>query len=225
MNAAAQGIDVWLPWRAQPSRIPAFKFCAAWWERNGFTVHTVDSGDEPFSLAASRNHAVAKSTGPVILADADTVGDVDAIREAVQLTQDTERTVLPYTEYRSLGESGTVQALAGRDLSECSHWVYPYGVSGIYITAPQVWNSYGGQDPRFKGWLGEDLAHLHAHETLNGPIGRTQGNAYALGHESEPKTGPQFEKNRILMERYGEAAGNPTAMRALIAERYDLDAL
>lgn len=218
MNEPATATDVYLPWREQPSRLPAFEFCKAWWESHGFTVHTIDSGDRPFSLAATRNLAVAASSGPVIIADADTVGHIDAIREAVRLTQIEQRTYLPYTEYRSLGEIGTQQALAGRPLPDCTHWHYPYGVSGIYITTPSIWARYGGQDPRFKGWGGEDIAHMHAHETLIGPIGRTLGNAYALTHDSDEKEAPQNVANFTLMRQYGAATGNPEQMRALISQ-------
>lgn len=211
--------SVYLPWRPQPSRIPAFQFTAAWWESHGFTVHTIDSGDEPFSLAATRNLAVDRASGPLIICDADTVGTIDSIREALQLTAEQNRTFLPYTEYRALGEAGTRQALNGTPLHQCMHFSWPPAVSGIYITTPKAWNSYGGQDPRFKGWLGEDIAHQCAHETLNGPLGRTTGTAYALGHDADPKQGPQYDANNALMERYIAARGNVNAMIELIGER------
>jgi hypothetical protein len=215
--------SVFIPWRPATSRLPAFDFTRDWWRSQGFDVHLVDSDDRPFSLAASRNLAVALSSvdplAPIVISDADTVGEFAAIAEALERTDAEERTFLPYTEYRSLGEAGTAQALAGRQLELCSHLVYPPAVSGIYITTPAVWTQYGGQDPRFRGWLGEDIAHMHAHETLIGPLGRTQGKAYALGHDSEVKEGPQYDANAQLMHRYGAAAGDVDAMWALINER------
>lgn len=211
--------NVYLPWRPQPSRIPAFQYTAAWWERHGFTVHIIDSRDEPFSLAATRNLAVERANGPVVIADADTVGTIEAINEALDLTTQQRRTYLPYTDYRSLGETGTAQALAGTPLHQCQHFSWPPAVSGIYITTPQAWNSYGGQDPRFKGWLGEDIAHQIAHETLNGPLGRTNGTAYALGHTPATKHGTQYDANLHLMNRYIAANGDVNAITELIAER------
>jgi hypothetical protein len=208
-----------LPWRSAPSRMPAFDFCTAWWERNGFTVTTVDSGDEPFSLAASRNLGVSQASGPVVIADADTVGDLAALTEALARTEAEGRTFLGYTEYRSLAGAGTAQAIAGTALHDCSHFVYPPAVSGLYVTTPATWFSYGGQDPRFKGWGPEDIAHMHAHETLVGPLGRVTGNAYALGHESAPKAGPDYQAAVELMHRYGDASGDPQKMRALVDER------
>lgn len=217
--------SVFLPWRPATSRLPAFDFTRSWWREHGFDVHLVDSGDEPFSLAASRNVAVAQAVdpmAPLVIADADTVGEIYSVLEAIDRIGDgDERTYLPYREYRSLGEVGTKQAIAGRELSLCDHFVYGPAVSGIYVTTPAIWVQYGGQDGRFKGWLGEDIAHMHAHETLVGPLGRTEGRAYALGHDSEPKHGPQYDANAALMHRYAAAAGDVDAMRGLLNEGDD----
>ena len=218
-------MHVWIPWRPAESRMPAFTYCTAWWQEHGANVRTIDAGGEPFSLAASRNlavdiHAIEHGEDePLLIADADTVGDWPALTTAIDRVQDLGVTILPYTDYHSLGDAGTPQALAGRPLHLCEHFSYPPAVSGLYVTTPRIWRAYGGQDPRFRGWLGEDLAHLHAHETLLGLIERVPGTAYALGHDSEPKQGPQFEANRKLMHRYAAARGDRVAMLELIAER------
>jgi len=211
--------QVFIPWRAQPSREEAFNFCRNYWESHGFTVVTVDTGNDPFPLAESRNRAVALAEGPAVVADADTIADITTIFEAINIAVAEQRTVLPYTEYRMLQSHGTIQALHGYPLEECHHQVYAPAASGIYVTTPTAWNAYGGQDPRFRGWLGEDMAHLVAHRTLVGPLRRVEGRAYALSHYPAQRSGPQYEANLTLMNRYIEADGNPEAIRALIGER------
>ncbi|BDZ54471.1 galactosyltransferase-related protein [Agromyces marinus] len=213
-----------IPWRAAPSRIDAFERLLAWYARElpEFRVETIDGGDDAFVLAGARNLAVAGLADPddvVVINDADTLPHPDPLRKAVDAAATSGRVHLPYTSYRWLGPDGSAELAAGADPADCTHELVHGACSGVYVTTRRTWESHGGQDERFRGWGFEDSAWLLAHETLLG-VGpqRHDGTVYALHHVPEPRVGEQYDRNAELMARYRAAAGDPEAMRALVAE-------
>lgn len=215
-----------IPWRPQPSRIPAHTAVTAHYRALLPDAHIidVDTGHDPFCLAGCRNKGVriAEQTGAdvVVLGDADTLPEREPLLAAIDAARTSGRVHLPYTEYRSLGGAGTAQYRAGRPLPDCSHITIPAACSGVYVTTPATWWTCGGQDERFRGWGMEDVAFLVAHRVLLGgdPV-RHQGRVYAMPHQSAPKTGPAYEANVALYHRYLDAADRGAdAIRELIAE-------
>lgn len=217
-------VSVVIPWRPAPSRVTAFDALTTWYAREfpEFRVQTVDTDDDVFVLAACRNRgiAVASLDDVVIVNDADTVPEADALRAAVAAARTSGLVHLPYTAYHWLGAAGTAQYLAGRDPRECDFELVRGACSGVYVTTPRTWERHGGQDDRFRGWGYEDAAWNLAHQTLLGrPPERHEGRVYALHHVAETRAGVRFDANAALMERYRSAAGDPDAMRALVSER------
>ena len=53
-----RGVEVGIPWRATPSRIPAFLETVEFYVRSGFWTNWADVKSQPFNLAAVRNHLV-----------------------------------------------------------------------------------------------------------------------------------------------------------------------
>jgi hypothetical protein len=190
----------------------------------------VDTGHEPFCLAACRNKIVrlAETRGfdVAVLGDADTLPEREPLLAAIQAAADDTRVHLPYTEYRSLREDGTKQYLTGTRLEDCNHLVVPYATSGVYVTTPATWWACGGQDERMLGWGMEDVAWLVAHRVLLGTEpARHSGRLYALHHESAVKHGDQYNRNVERYQRYLEAgnAGDVDAIRALTTEPVTCD--
>lgn len=217
-NAPGSGIDVFIPWRPHPSREASLRFALAWWEAHGFTTHLIDSGHQPFNLAGCRNNAVrSASSHVVILADADTVPELPALLQAMALASDELGTVLPYTEYRSLGARGSRHAHIGAPLEDCSHLVIQDACSGIYVTTRGGWAKHHGQDELFAGWGCEDAAWWIAHETLVGVPRRIPGRVYALTHESQDKTGESTRSNYARIFHYEQARGNRERILELVA--------
>ncbi len=217
-------MTVIVPWRESPSRVPAFEALQRWYAEYlpEFDLRTVDATDGIFNLAACRNVGVAalSSDEVVVINDADTLPEPAALREAVAAAATSGLVHLPYTEYRWLGESGTAQVMAGREVSECTvEQVVETACSGVYVTTRRTWDAHGGQDERFRGWGFEDAAWYLAHETLLGaaPV-RHAGRVYALSHVAEIRAGTHYDANASLMERYRDAAGDPTAMDQLVSE-------
>lgn len=185
----------------------------------------MDTRHEPFCLAACRNEGVrtAEALGcdVVVLGDADTLPEREPLLAAIEAAQTSGLVHLPYTEYQSLGATGTGQHRAGKRLEDCDHVTIPFATSGVYVTTPATWRACGGQDERLLGWGMEDVCWLVAHRALLGADpARHDGRVYALGHESQVKEGEQYERNVALYQRYLEAgdSGNPDAVRAIVAE-------
>lgn len=213
-----------IPWRPAPSRIGAFERLLAWYERElpDFRIETIDSDDDVFVLARTRNLAVSGLADPddvVVINDADTLPEPGALREAVAAAPGSGRVHLPYTTYHWLGPEGSAELAAGAAPGDCSYVLVHGACSGVYVTTRRTWESHGGQDERFRGWGFEDSAWYLAHETLLGaPPQRHDGAAYALHHVAEERAGEQYDRNAALMERYRAAAGDPGAMAALVGE-------
>ena len=110
-------VTAFVPWRPAASRVPAFEFVLDWYARHlpEFAVRTIDTDDEPFVLAACRNRAVATADPDevVVVGDADTLPEPEALRAAVAAARTSGLVHLPYTEYRWLGASGDAQLRGG----------------------------------------------------------------------------------------------------------------
>lgn len=217
-------LTVIIPWRAQPSRIGALDAVTGWYraEFPVVDIRLIDSGDDVFNLAQSRNLGVASASDPdavVVVNDADTIPESASLRAAIAAASRSGLVHLPYSEYRWLGAAGMAQFGAGLPIEKCVFDLVRGACSGVYVTTPRSWLRHGGQDERFRGWGYEDAAWYLAHETLLGEVPRRHpGRVFALHHVAEPRSGPQFDANAELMARYREASGDVVAMRTLVHE-------
>jgi len=208
-------LTVVIPWREQPSRLPALKLLLDWYRDNMGDVdfQFVDSSDDHFNLAQSRNLGVASRAADevMIINDADTIPELEPLYDAIAAAR--------HTEYHWLGPLGTAQYVDGVPLGECDSEVVSGACSGVYVTTPRTWASHAGQDERFRGWGFEDAAWYRAHIALIGQSPqRHLGRVYALHHVEEPREGEQYDANAALMGRYRQAGSDPDAMLQLVAE-------
>ena len=98
-----------LPWRPQPSRLAAFDRVVDWY-RSEFPdarILPIDSDDEVFNLAVlpQPRDGLDRRSGctAVILPDADTFPEPEALRAAIAEAAESGLVHLPYTEYHWLG--------------------------------------------------------------------------------------------------------------------------
>ena len=215
-------ITVIVPWRPQPSRLAAFDAVIQWYRRNlpGADIVTIDSDQRLFNLSRCRNLGMRALDDPdqvVVINDADTIPQLDALLEAIDHASVSGLVHLPYTAYRWLGATGTAQYVDGVPAEDCDFELVSGACSGIYVTTRASWVSHGGQDERFRGWGFEDAAWHLAHIALLGESPRRhEGSVFALHHQPELREGPQYDANATLMQRYRDAAGSPEAMRQLV---------
>lgn len=185
----------------------------------------VDSGHEPFSRAGSRNLGVRLAQEAecdvVVICDADTLVERGPLAEAIDAAHDGVLH-LPYTRYRSLTKRGLAQFNAGWDLLECEvDHDHEWATGGVLVIQPDRWWQAGGMDEAMVGWGFEDTAYRVAADTLLGPTVRHAGVITHLWHRGEWRLGsPQYNANAQRMARYTAAAGDPDAVRAVVAEHY-----
>ena len=192
--------DVCIPWRATPERAPIFERVRAWWEGHGFHVITADSGHAVFNRAASRNLAVARATtAEVLVADADTIADIDTVHRAVGLAR--VAPVYPFHRYAYLPPA----ALHALDPAQWEPEYYvPESPGGCFAINRAHWSQLGGQDPGFTGWGFEDDAfYLVARELLQ--VIRLRGTVYAFAHPA-PRDWSEANAGHARFERYRRAA-------------------
>lgn len=206
-------------------------FCKTWWEKNypGLPIFEGSlSVDGQFCRSHSINMLVKSArefTDHVVVADADTfmVYPYDVMR-AVHLSW--ADPVLAYThEIRwMLGPKDTAHILSHGTLNHDHETTGPHHntYSGIFAVNAGLWDTVGGFDERFIGWGYEDWAFMWSCMTL-GRIERSPGGTcnhlwHPRQHENEAGQ-PHYKANEALFFRYQHAAGDPDAMRRLLAER------
>lgn len=202
---------VCIPYRATPDRVAAYKRVRAFWKHHGFPVVTGDSGSEIFNLAASRNAAVRKAkTRNVIVADADTIPDI----EQVYLAIDTPGITWPFSEYRHI--PGECVKRADLMLAPVDRY-YSNSVGGLFVCSVGDYWAAGGMDERFshRSWGYDDSAFYLAAKTL-GLANRTQhGIVFSFNHAADrDMTNDNPHKTRYQLYRMCD--GHPDLMRELI---------
>lgn len=224
-------VEVVIPWRPAPSRVGPFERVSAWYRAHlpEAQLRTIDTADDVFVLAACRNAAMrtAAEGAVVVIADADTIPEIEPLRAAIRAARGSRRVQLPYDEYRWLGATGSAQLAAGEEPIRCTAEQIVRGAcSGVYVTTAATWFGHGGQDESFRGWGFEDAAWYLAHETLLGaPPDRHPGRVYALHHVPERREGTGYDANSARMARYRAADGDPDAMARLVGATRPADSL
>lgn len=214
-------VAVIILWRDEESRRYAFNEVRQWYERNlpDADIILADNGEPEFHRSGSRNHGVrmASNYDVCVIADADTLPELDPLLEAIEYCMKSGLVHLPYREYRSLRIDGTKEYLRDVPLENCPHLLVHDACSGVYVTTPETWWRHGGQDEEFRGWGFEDPAWLYAHTTLLGaPPVRHEGRVYSLHHESATKEGKQYSRNAQRCYLYMQAEGDYDAMSRLV---------
>lgn len=218
-------VSVVIPWRVSRTHKPRrLELCLTALKAAlpGVEIAAFDSGHQPFNRAASRNGGVANSYGGVetlVVCDADAIVEPAPLHEAIAEAGD-GKLHLPYTEVRLLSQDGSEHVHLGTDPSRARVWhTNPFSVGGCVVVSYETWRAVGGWDERFTNWGFEDTAFWAAVDTLFGTT-RHDGTLYDLWHLDKRGIGsPQWQAGMALCDRYTDARGNPTAMRALIEER------
>lgn len=178
--------------------------------------------DGPLNRSAARNRAaeLAGDWTVAIFADADTLVPATQVREACRLARRSGDLVFPFDRYRALTPRATANRLRGRD-DDQAKWTMRRSVGGALVIRRDLWDDVGGYDERFVGWGYEDRAFAIACETLKG-LRRVSGSVRHLWHPISPERDPElpdYQAGRALARRYKTAAGDPVAIRKILAER------
>ena len=201
---------VCIPYRATTDRVAAYKRVRAFWKHHGFPVVTGDSGSDIFNLAASRNAAVRKSkTRNVIVADADTIPDI----EQVYLAIDAPGITWPFTEYRHI-PGGCVTR--GDLMTAPVDRTYSASVGGLFVCSVGDYWDAGGNDERFvHGWGFEDSAFYLAARTFGLANRARDGIVFSFNHSAD-RDMSSANPHKTRYDLYRFADGRPELMRELI---------
>lgn len=216
-------VSVIVPWRPDGGHRDA-----AWaWVRDrwatthpGWRVIVGPCPDGPWSKGTAIAAALARSRAPiVVIADAD-VWCEETAAAVETVARGHARWAMPHTGVHRLTAAATATVLAGGplggDLDERHRGVLG---GGIVALARDVAEGVP-IDPRFAGWGQEDTAWALALTTLVGRPWRGTAPLWHLWHPPAPRESRTAGSPASIAhhQRYRAAAGNPTAMRALLAE-------
>jgi glycosyltransferase involved in cell wall biosynthesis len=203
-------VGIVIPWRSQPSRIPAFEAVIAWYKENlpDAKIYYADHPGPVWLPAATRNDGVrmaeADGVDLVIMNDADTIPEINPLKEAIAAAYRDEMFHNPYTNYRMLEDRGTRQHLVKKlPIEKCSFTPFDSACYGTVVFTPSAWWKIGGMDEKFKQWGYEDTAQQVAHRVINGKdFIKHSGVCYAMGHVPQTRKGQDFLNNKLLYEEY-----------------------
>jgi len=214
----------------------SWRWVQQWWSVNfpDWTLRSADSGHDPFNRGASRNVAARAATAPIlIIADADTIPDPEAVCQGVDLVA-SERApwVIPYEKlrYYNLSERATLRRLEfppdpaitiGEpwDEDDWEHKITSWA-GCLILRRVDYWRA-GGYDERFAGWGGEDNAMQLALDTLVGPHHRMDSFIQHLSHARGDAdfSHKGWPANAGLLAQYQRARGKSAAMMRLVTSR------
>lgn len=189
-------------------------------EHPTWKIHEGFHNTGPFNRSAAIN-AAARKAGKwdvAVVADSDSFVGPDKIDLAVELAASSGQMVLAFEWWNALTEAMSDQVIAGFN----GHWeagmiASVQGTCSSMIAVPRaLWDDVGGFDDGMRGWGAEDVAFWRACEALGGGTQRVPGVCWHLWHASADR--PHIGENIARVERYGAAANDPVAMRALLAE-------
>lgn len=209
--------SVLIPYRRAPGRERAYFYTLSWWGRHFPAVQLCigNSEGEDFNRSEARNNAFRLADKEVlVVADADTVPNVEAVTMAVDLVAAGDAPwVLPYGlgRYYNLSMETTEDIYREKPETVQEPWTAIQwehkldSVAGCLVMRRGHFKALGGYDPRFTGWGGEDVAFAHALDVVVGPHARCDSYICHLWHPVALQTtfdGPQWAANGSLQRHY-----------------------
>jgi glycosyltransferase involved in cell wall biosynthesis len=196
-----------------PVRDENWSYAQQRWQQHGFRSVT---GCAQRGLYGSRNVA-ARAAGDwdaAIFADADIVlADPGAARLALNLARRDGTYVACYDRLHYVTRDGRDRLLAGAPPSVDMTDETVGGVwLGCFAISRPLWEEIGGFDERFAGRPGQDVAFLHAAETLAG-VARIDGDAFHIWHEPVSDRPAAHER----LQLYAAAIGDREAMTRVLS--------
>jgi predicted glycosyltransferase involved in capsule biosynthesis len=171
-------IAVVIPWRAVPSRIPAFEKVIDFYKKNfpDFEVIPSDSNGEIYNISQSRNlgakKAIENGAEIIIFNDADSFAKPELIQKAIEYSIENNEIAAPYDKthqhynaeetslffeefnYQSpIGEIVSAPELLP-DGSPPTKW---HPCSGVLIVPKNIFLELGGYEESIEGWGPEDV--------------------------------------------------------------------
>ena len=204
-------LGVVVPWRPRPTRIKAFSLTVnrLMDQFPNSTVYYADTEDEVFNVSGSRNQgclsAIKDGCDMLLVVDADTLLDKDAVEAAIVKAAADNCLCLPFTAYNILFEQSSESLINGELTYEEAAVFGPDSAlehpGGAYVLSSSTFLLLNGWDQRFVGWGYEDDAFLEGYRVYLGKdVERIEGYALALFHLDRDRE--YVEQNRERLHEY-----------------------
>lgn len=220
-------IGVIIPWREQPSRLPAFLEVHKWYEDNlpEAKIYLVDTGNEIWEMSATRNLGVRLAEQDncdiLIINDADTIPQIGPLREAMEAAMTTNMIHNPYKIYALFSQRQTDLHFNEGVPLDSLKFIPNLSCSGTWVLTPKAWWDLGGQDEKFIKWGYEDAAQKLVHQVIHGqPFVQHSGIVFAFSHELQDNWNMpslQLRKNQELFKKYLNVAKTSDAKENILA--------
>lgn len=206
-----------IPFRDDGHRLPIFEKLLPF-IKNGYDFewcHIVDSGDVPFSRAATRNlivqHSLDVGADIVVINDADSICEPSVLQEAIVSAHHDNRLHIPFNKVNVCG-SGKLGHRKRHPTTLRPAFSYGPSCGGVYVIRPSRWELAGGQDERIKGWGFEDECWIVAVNNTIGGYDHHEGSLYTFQHPREHID--TFRPENIqIRDRYHALDGNYIGLR------------
>lgn len=204
-------LGVVVPWRPRPTRLKPFSLTVnrLMDQFPNSTVYYADTEDEVFNVSGSRNQgclsAIKDGCDMLLVVDADTLLDKDAVEAAIIKATENECVCFPFTTYNRLFQQPSESLLGGELTYEEVAVFGPDSAvehpGGAYVLSSSTFLLLNGWDQRFVGWGYEDDAFLEAHRIyLSRDAERVDGYAVTLFHLDRDQE--YMEQNRERLNEY-----------------------
>jgi hypothetical protein len=152
----------------------------------------------PWSRGAAIN-AGARQAGDwdvMVIADADTVPEVEPVRKAVEMVRETNGAIRPHDTLWMMNPVETIKFVAGGpgNVTRRPKSLINLG-GGLLVVSRTAWERVGGYDETFVGWGHEDT-HLNTRLLLEAYWDRIPGMAWHLWHPRDDGKTPERWANK-----------------------------
>ena len=187
-------IGIVIPWRETPSRLKPFEETLSWYKKHfaDALFYFPDAPGDKWQPSATRNlgvrQAEADSCDIIVMADADTIPEIQSLTNTINSAVDTDYIHNPYTSYKIISYTETQEYFNGHktDINNLDGNYFDHACGGVWVFKPSSWWLIGGMDEKFIGWGYEDPAYEHAHKVIHGVGFRKHpGLIVGLGHEAQ----------------------------------------
>lgn len=219
-----RSVSVVVPWRAAPGRERVWDWVRGRWlaKHPSWQIVTGEAPAGPWRKALAVADGAKRATGDIlIVADADVV--VEDIETAVDAVVGGAPWAMPHRMVHRLTEDSTRALLGGSaGYGPLAQGPYEGHPGGGLVVLPRALLDDVPLDPRFAGWGQEDDAWALALRTLAGPEWRGEEILWHLWHPPQERLSRAVGSldGAALFERYRAAAGDPSRVRALLAETH-----
>jgi predicted glycosyltransferase involved in capsule biosynthesis len=184
-------VTVVIPWRAVPSRIPAFEKVIDFYKKNfpDFEVIPSDSDGEIYNLSRSRNlgakKAIERGAEIIIFNDADSFAKPELIRKATEYSLENNEIVAPYNKTHQHYDAEETSLFfeefnyelpigeivcAPQPPSQGEEPVKWHPCSGVLIVPKNIFLELDGYEERIEGWGPEDAVFHKKYFNLYGKL-------------------------------------------------------